>query len=159
MTWATAPAATRMRSCKIAVPLICWTVATLLHPHPVLACPAMGSMRTVFFQDVPPGIDAPVIVRIAVTRLLESNWGNKQGSWFNKPRTFAALARVDHVVSGAIGSKMIKIIAPESSCDHPLAVGESGVVAGKLAIGDSGMPVLRLISESHDQRLARDKKR
>lgn len=68
------------------------------------------------------------IMRITVTDLLESSWDNEQRGWFIKRRSYEGLARVDRVIRGAIEARLIKIIAPESSCDSPFAVGE-GIVA------------------------------
>jgi hypothetical protein len=97
-----------------------WSIAALLsfciiatNPLEAFACVAPGSTRTFLFPDIPAGIQAPVIAQITVTSLLESSWKNKRRAWFTKRRSFKGLAHVDHVIKGAIGTKLIKIIAPD----------------------------------------------
>jgi hypothetical protein len=92
------------------------------------------------------------IMRITVTDLLESSWDNEQRGWFIKRRSYEGLARVDRVIRGAIEARLIKIIAPESSCDSPFAVGDSGFVAGNLQVDERGMLEFHVIAESFYER-------
>ena len=132
-------------------------IATYPLGNEAFACVNPGSTRTFLFPDIPASIQAPVIAQITVTTLLESSWENKRRAWFTKRRSFKGLAHVNHVIKGAIGTKLIKIIAPDSSCDSPFAVGDPGFVAGSLQADEKGMLECHVIAESFDERQRRQK--
>jgi hypothetical protein len=115
--------------------------------------------RTPLFDDIPPNIDEPVIVEIIVTGLFESSWKAEWDAPFGKRRSFNVLAHVDRILKGSVDGETIRIAVPPTSCDKPLAVGESGIVIGTPRSSESGAIELYLISESIDGRAMRRERR
>jgi len=98
-----------------------------------------------------------LIARITVTDLLDSSWKRVEDGPSAKRRSFRGLARVEHVYRGSLDDKLIKITAPESSCDIPFTIGQSGIVIGTPRLGEDGMVELVVVVESFDERLERKK--
>lgn len=133
-------------------------IVGLLQSNEAHACPASGLVGTMFFEEVPTEVQAPVVAHITVTSLLESSWKNS-GGWFTKQRSFKGLAQVNRAIRGSIEKKLIKIIAPDSSCDSPYAVGDSGFVVGNVQSDENGMLEFHAIAESPYEREKRQKSR
>jgi hypothetical protein len=145
----------RKGRCSLFVLLSSWVIATCVPSDEVLACDIASSLRPLFFDGVPTHINAPLIAWITVSDLLESRIKNAKRGPFAKPSSFRGLASVDDVYRGSIDDKVVRIIAPQSSCDIPFAVGDSGIVGGTTGLGEDGMVELIAVVESFNDRLRR----
>jgi hypothetical protein len=121
-------------------------LAALIVSSDVIACPSAGSSSTIFFENLPSRIDAPVAAKITVIRL--QNKGRQHA--------YEAVARVETVITGSIPSRLITLISPGMDCDKPLSVGDSGIVLGSVRQTGPNAFELIAVSETLDQRRARE---
>jgi hypothetical protein len=119
-----------------------------------MACIMASLLRTPFFDDIPPGFDQPVIIEITVMTLLDSSYPN-QNRPIDKHRSFNVIARVDRVLRGSIDTETVTIIAPTSSCDFALVVGNAGIVMGTPHRRGDGIVELRVVSQSAEEAFRR----
>jgi hypothetical protein len=111
------------------------------------ACPDLGSSRTIFFDDLPPQIDASVAARVKIVRLLPIDRRH--------PGVRRAIARVEKVVAGTIPSSTITLVSSNYDCDQSPTIGASGLVLGNLRQVAPNEFELIAQSESLDQKRAR----
>jgi hypothetical protein len=93
------------------------------------ACRGVEFARTIFFDEIPQARTAQTIGRVAIIRLT----GAIEYSWRSKSVSYSGIARVDKVLKGQVGSRLIAIVAPHTDCDVPFSVGSTGIVLGDLA--------------------------
>src|SRR5262249_59609391 len=103
------------------------------------ACVTVGSLKTVFFDEVPRQSSAPVVARITITRMNVDQTNPPLGR-------YVAIARIDEVLKGDIAQANVKIIARATYCDEELHVGSEGIVAGDLVVDALGELEFRLVS-------------
>ena len=108
-----------------------------------LACIGPTLERAVFFQDVPAGLDAPVIARVTVIAIGETTITAERGPY--------AVARVEQVIKGTIDRPVVWISALSSSCGPFFRVGFGGVVLGTLRqAGNGALELLPVIANPYD---------
>jgi hypothetical protein len=126
---------------------------------PAIACRGPDFERTIFFDRVPTDLGTEIIVRVTITKLI----GTAKGSVFTRSNderySFIGLAHIDKIFRGVIVGDVIKVRAPNLSCDHPFSVGLKGIVAGRLSSDDTGAVELLAISESGIARRKRERLR
>jgi hypothetical protein len=121
------------------------------------ACRAPSSLSTIFFDAVPSNLDAPIIARVTVIRLLPSlAYSGLYGRADDYKYSFQGLARVDEAIKGAIDGHVVKLISPASSCDIPFVVGAAGIVVGNVRRAGSRRPEFVAMPETLGQRRMRE---
>jgi hypothetical protein len=118
------------------------------------ACPLKAAERTIFFESVPTDIDAPVIAQVTVTSLLAGPADSSFTRLNDDRYSFIGMVRVDHIFKGSLDSKVIKLVGPFSSCDHPFSAGDTGIVAGSLQRDGETLEFLAVV-ETWEQRMRR----
>jgi hypothetical protein len=116
------------------------------------ACRVESSHGMIFFETVPSGVDAPIIARLTVIRLIKAaaksalHWRPDEHRY-----SYEGLTRVDEVLKGTIDAYVVKLIAPASSCDSPFRVGAAGIVLGQFRPDGRGRSEFVAISLSRDE--------
>lgn len=93
-----------------------------------VACitPGTGPVLSIFFDHVPTGIDAPIVIEATV-------YNSTIGSYAHDntfPTGKLMKARVDRVIKGSIDTKYLTIFVSENGC-HSVGVGR-GIILGTL---------------------------
>jgi hypothetical protein len=140
----------RIAAWRFARALSLGVIATILACAEAGACRVWENMETTFFDEVPEGIEAPIIAQVTIIRIIPEPTMNLPAG-----RSFSGLARIKKVMRGALAKRVIRISAPRTSCNFPFSAGASGFVAGTLQRDDQHRPVLHLISESDPARAKR----
>ena len=116
------------------------------------ACVNPASQTTIFFKNLPDGIDAPVAAEVTVIKLVDA----PGRLYYGGKSSFAGLARVERLLKGTIGSSTIKLIGPSrSSCNQSFDVGATGIVLGRMT-DDGDVPAFEAIAESYKARKLRE---
>ena len=119
--------------------------AVCLTAQSALACMGPELERTVFFREVPAGLDAPVIAKVTVVALGEAKIAAERRPY--------AVARVEHVIKGTIDRPRVWISAISSSCGPYFKIGFGGVVLGTLREAGSGaLELLPVVANPYDLR-------
>jgi hypothetical protein len=110
------------------------------------ACVGRGSFETIFFDEIPRQLSAPVVARITITRLDVDPSSRIDIDRAGPLGRYVAVARVDEVLKGDIAQGSVKIIADGTVCDQKLHVGSEGIVAGQLVVDAWGELQFVLVS-------------
>jgi hypothetical protein len=129
--------------------IMIWSVA--LSPG-ALACPAAGSSRIIFYDDIPERADVAFIAKVTIIGLRYNPAKPYLWRW---RYSFEGYAGVVDVIKGSVDKPVLKIAMEGWSCEGPLTVGSTGIVMGTLRSNRDGSITLDPISESLDERLAR----
>jgi hypothetical protein len=124
-----------------------------------LACRGADLETTIFFSDIPVGVDAAAILQVTITELIKDP--SKRSNFHragDESYSFTGVARVEKVIKGDIQSPTIKVVAPWSDCDHPLTIESHGVIIGKVEPDSEGIPIFFPIAESNLERQIRQRK-
>ena len=120
-------------------------LAVCLAAPSALACMGPTLERAVFFREVPAGLDAPVIARVTVIAMGETNITTERRPY--------AVARVEQVIKGTIDRPVVWISAVSSSCGPLFRVGFGGVVLGTLRqAGNGALELLPVMANPYDLR-------
>jgi hypothetical protein len=115
---------------------VCAFFAILMISEEAIACRSPSSFRTIFFDEVPTAANVQAIARITITKVT----GPRAYVWAGAEFSYEGLAYVESVIKGPIPpAAVIKIDAPNSTCDIPFRVGEKGIVLGNLKQDEQGM--------------------
>ena len=108
------------------------------------ACRGLFWERSIFFDEVPAGIEAPAIAKVFVVAVVPN------GSWQ------VGIAYVQQAVKGSFDRWWpLRIALRPTSCGPYLRAGISGFVAGELRRGAYGMLELDPVAESYGEREVR----
>lgn len=114
------------------------------------ACLVYSSHLRMLFDEIPFGLDAPVIARITGIGVLPG--ASKGGA--------VVLARIDKVIKGELDGEFVRLAYLLTSCgpaDPKHYVGASGIVLGTLARNDEGALELRPIYDNDNQLWQRER--
>ena len=113
------------------------------------ACVVFSSHLRILFDEIPFGLEVPVIARITGVGVLP---GASNGA--------VVLARIDKVIKGELDGEFVRLAYVLTSCG-PAApehyVGASGIVLGTLARNDEGALILRPTYDSDNQLWQRER--
>ena len=122
---------------------------TCLSPRPSAdteanhVCFDPDSRETIFlppvFDPVFAQVTAPIIVKIAIERIVSQPWSDYRWDSGIPIGSYVAEANVLQVLRGTVDSKTVLIVAPGSDCDDFLKVGLVGYVAGRLQTSRDGV--------------------
>ena len=115
--------------------LVLALVAVCLATTGAAACFSYSDRR-IFFEDLPPGVDAEVAAKVTITNVGEGNLG--------APGMYFALARVERVLKGTVDRSVVWIPTPKyfSSCGPVIRAGFRGIVLGTLRQSRNGALLL-----------------
>jgi hypothetical protein len=103
-----------------------------------LACLAPVEMQTVFYDEVPDGVDAPVIVQV---RIIDVSYKHPAGY-------FVGIGKVEKVIKGNIDRDTVRVLTVLSNCEYRLPVGAHGIAIGDMQRDSNGEIEILAISES-----------
>jgi hypothetical protein len=106
-------------------------------PTRALACFAPDFMQTVFFDEVPHGVDAPAIVQV---KIIDVSTANPEGY-------FVGIGKVEKVIKGNIDSDTIRVLTVISDCELKFPVGAQGIVMGDIQRDSNGEIEILAIAE------------
>jgi hypothetical protein len=107
-----------------------------------LACVDPGS---VFFEDVPPGVDASAIVQVTIVEVSNTH----------PSRYFAGIGKVEKVIRGDIDRDTVTVLTALGDCLRRFPVGSHGIVIGDLQRGANGDIEILAIAETFRTRQMR----
>jgi hypothetical protein len=102
-----------------------------------LACLAPSYMQTVFFDEVPDGVDAPAIVQV---RIIDVSHTHPAGY-------FVGIGKVEKVIKGDIDRDTVRVLTVLSDCENRFPVGAHGIVMGDMQRDSNGEIEILAISE------------
>jgi hypothetical protein len=120
-------------------------MAAVLLCNEARACRGVDFEQTVFFDEVPVGVDATTILDVVITDV----------STTAEKYYWVGFARVERVIRGPVVGNTLKILVLPTSCTRGFGPGASGIVAGELRQDTHGTPELIAISESRYQQQKR----
>jgi hypothetical protein len=97
-------------------------VATCLSCTDAAACFGPAFVRSIFYDEVPGGTNAPAIAEVTIigySRTAEKEY-------------FVGVGRVDRVFRGEIDSQTIKVLSGLTECLRRYDIGSHGIVIGTL---------------------------
>lgn len=131
--------------------LVC-LFAVALNVTKATACIVAESELRIFFDEIPFGLDAPIIAEVTAIEALPATAKGEA----------ALLVRVNRIIKGSSEHKLFKITYPLTSCgpaDPDRHVGFSGIVLGSLERNEQGGLNLKTIYDSDHQLRRRKKER
>ena len=81
-----------------------------------------GLVKTVFYDEVPQGVDAPVILDVTIVKVGDSD--ERGGT--------VGMGRIERVIKGDTNLKAISVFAPYEECFIGFSVGTRGIVLGSI---------------------------
>lgn len=112
----------------------------------VFACRGEPYERTIIFDEVPTGIDAPVAVEATIIDKSDVIDRTTGVGWI------VMNAQINKVIRGSISSGTLKIATEGSDCTVGFGAGSHGIVVGTLRHDPQGRPELVAIQESNIER-------
>ncbi len=106
------------------------------------ACLGPIDMMTIFYDEVPQGIDASAIVQVTIVELPPTNDNHY----------FLGIGRVERVIKGEIDGATIRVLSPTGDCLNKFSIGSRGIVIGDIRKSSRGEVELLAIPESFSVR-------
>jgi hypothetical protein len=107
-----------------------------------LACIVPDFMQTVFRDEVPDGVDAPVIVQVTIVDL----------SYTHPDGYFVGIGKVEKVIKGNIDRDTVRVLSVISDCQNMYPVGARGIVIGSMQRNSNGEIEILAIPERFEER-------
>jgi hypothetical protein len=104
----------------------------------VLACFGPVNQMTVFYDEVPDGVDAPVIVQV---RIIDVSNTHPAGY-------FVGIGKVEKVIQGNVDRDTVRVLSVISDCELRYPVGAHGIVMGDMQRDSNGEIEILAIPES-----------
>ena len=101
------------------------------------ACIGPIDMASIFYDDVPEGVDAPAIVQVTIIDLPATN----------SKEYFVGIGKVERVIRGEIDSAAIRVLSQLGACLNRFQVGARGIVIGTIQKNSQGEIELLAIPE------------
>jgi hypothetical protein len=107
-----------------------------------LACFGPVNQMTVFYDEVPDGVDAPVIVQV---RIIDVSNTHPAGY-------FVGIGKVEKVIKGHIDRDTVRVLTVLSDCENRFPVGAHGIVMGDIQRDSNGEIEILAIPETFGAR-------